>query len=79
VEPDIDMITEKFPGRRDQIIALYALNIDFRQLCGDYILSLQAIKALSNDPLADKELEHDYVELIEELEGELLRTLSNQK
>lgn len=70
---ELNQILEKFPGNRAQIMTLYSSNDDFRQLCTDYLLSLHAIKELNRDPLADKEIEHDYEEVSKDLEKELLR------
>jgi hypothetical protein len=69
----LDYILGKFPQYRSKIIYLFNKNEDFRIVCEDYIISLNALEDCRQKVIRDSEIENEYSQLFIELEKELVR------
>jgi hypothetical protein len=66
----------KFPGLAVQIKKLYKGCEEFREICEDYVLCLNAIKKIeSTNPAKREEFLNEFGEALEALEDELLSEL----
>jgi hypothetical protein len=70
-------IRERFPDSIDTMASLAAKSTDFSDLCEDYNDCVRAMRhwACSNDPGA-KEKFNEYLTLVQDLEREIIQTLS---
>lgn len=70
-------VIERFPKHAASIRDLFHADQSFREMCGDYAETLQALHRwrASNDPLKDARVE-EYEDLARALESEILTALS---
>ena len=63
---------ERFPVYQTRIIEQYGRDLDFRQLCNDYCLSVNMLEAFRKTEPDIKKVQHDYEQVSEDLKKELL-------
>lgn len=68
---ELDRILEKFPTHREKIIELYNSNPNFRSLCDDYWISVQALRVHRKNLKSDLILTEEYDNICNLLEKEV--------
>ena len=68
-------ILGKFPDHSDKIIDLYSKDEDFRILCEDYIISIQAAEERRLNAIKDRKIEREFLQVNIELEKEIIHLL----
>jgi len=75
---ELIFIIERFPAYQRRIIDLYQHDLDFRQLCNDYCLSMNMLEAFRKTEPDFKKVKNDYEEVSEDLKKELLQFFSSK-
>jgi len=75
---ELIFIIDRFPAFQGKIIELYERDLDFRQLCNDYCLSLQMLDAFQKTEPDFKRVKHDYKQVSQDLKKELLQFFSSK-
>ena len=68
-------ILGKFPEHSDKIIGLYNKDEDFRILCEDYVISIQAAEERRLNAIMDRRIEKEFLHVNIELEKEIIHLL----
>ena len=72
-------ILGKFPEHSDKIIGLYNKDEDFRILCEDYVISIQAAEERRLNAIMDRRIEKEFLHVNIELEKEIIHLLEAYK
>jgi hypothetical protein len=75
---ELIFIIERFPAYQVRIIDLYEHDLDFRQLCNDYCLSMNMLEAFRKTEPDFKKVKSDYEQVSEDLKKELLQFFSSK-
>ena len=77
--PDLLLVQEKFPLQSIGIEELYHHNTDFRSLCEDYFLCINALDQYQKESGDDQNTLKEYDDLRKELETELENFINEEK
>lgn len=77
ITKELDNMLEKFPIHRARIIELYQVSANFRMLCEDYWISIQALTTYRKNLQPDSMLAKEYVSICSELEKEVMGYLKD--
>jgi len=76
----LNAVIKKFPESHHLILELFHQSDFFRSICEDYAVCFETIKRLeSSKQMIKKGYKKEYTILLEELEKELFKKLSEQK
>ena len=69
---ELIFMIERFPSLGMKIIELYNRDQDFRQICNDYVLSVNMLEAFRKTEPDIMKVKSDYEEVSEDLKKEIL-------
>jgi len=75
---ELNFMIERFPAHQFKIIELYNRNLDFRQMCNDYCLSVNMLEAFRKTEPDIKKVQREYEQVSEDLKKEILHFFENK-
>ena len=75
---ELNFMIERFPAYQLKIIELYNRNLDFRQMCNDYCLSVNMLEAFRKTEPDIKKVQREYKQVSEDLKKEILHFFENK-